>query len=132
MIKGFNHIGIAVKDLDSAIEFFVKIYRGKLLYRKIYEDQKLESAFIAIGKARFELSAGLEPDSLLCRYIEKRGEGIHHLSLEVNQFDRMIQEFKKKGLTIISEADTPDFKAAFIHPQNNFGLLTEIIMWKGG
>lgn len=127
MIKGFNHIGIAVKDLDSAVEFFVKIYGGELLYRKIYEDQKLESAFIAIGKARFELSAGLEPESLLCRYIATKGEGIHHVSLEVDHFGRMISEFKAKGLQVIAEADTSEFKAAFIHPRGNLGVLTEII-----
>ncbi len=130
MIKKFNHLGIAVKDLDRTVEFFEKTYGAKLLWRKKFEDQKIESAFISIGEAKFELSASLEPQSVIAKFIENRGEGIHHMSLEVDQFDQVIKELKAKGLRVISEADTKDFKAAFIHPQGNFGVLTEIIQPK--
>jgi 4-hydroxyphenylpyruvate dioxygenase-like putative hemolysin len=60
-----------------------------------------------------------------------RGEGIHHVSLEVDQFDQLIKEFKAKGLRVMAEAETEDFKAAFIHPQGNLGVLTEIVEPKG-
>ena len=132
MIKKFNHVGIAVKDLDKAVEFFEKTYGAKLLWRKRYEDLKLESAFIAVGEAKFELSAAIEPGSLLNKYIETRGEGIHHVSLEVDEFDLTIKEFREKGLKVIGEAETEDFKAAFLHPQSNLGILTEIIEPKKG
>ena len=59
VIKRFNHVGIAVKDLDSAIEFFEKTYGAKLIWRKRFEDQKIESAFVSIGEAKFELTASL-------------------------------------------------------------------------
>ena len=131
MIKRFNHVGIAVKDLDRTVEFFEKTYGAKLLWRKKFEDQKIESAFVAIGEARFELTASLEPESVIAKFIESRGEGIHHVSLEVDQFDQVIKEFKAKGSRVMAEADTEDFKAAFIHPQGNFGVLTEIIEPKG-
>jgi len=127
LIKRFNHVGIAVKDLDRAVEFFQEAYGAKLVWRKKYEDEKMESALISIGEAQFELLASLEPQSLIDRFIESRGEGIHHVSLEVDQFDQAIEEIKAKGLRVISEADTEDFKAAFIHPKSNFGVLTEII-----
>ena len=131
LIKKFNHVGIAVKNLDRTIEFFEKTYGAKLLWRKKFEDQKIESALVSIGEAKFELTASLEPESVIAKFIENRGEGIHHVSLEVDQFDQVIEEFKAKGSRVMAEADTEDFKAAFIHPQSNFGVLTEIIQPKG-
>ena len=131
MIKKFNHVGIAVKDLDRTVEFFEKTYGAEILWRKKFYDQKIESAFVSIGEARFELTASLEPESVIAKFLENRGEGIHHVSLEVDKFDQVIKEFKAKGLRVMAEADTKDFKAAFIHPQGNFGVLTEIMEPKG-
>jgi methylmalonyl-CoA/ethylmalonyl-CoA epimerase len=130
LIKKFNHVGIAVKNLDRAVEFFRENYGARLVWRKKFDEQKMESALISIGEAQFELLASLEPQSLIDKFIEGRGEGIHHVSLEVDQFDQVIEEIKAKGLRVISEADTKDFKAAFIHPRDNFGVLTEIIQPK--
>ena len=130
MIKKINHVGIAVKNLDRAVEFFQETYGAKLVGRKKFDDQKMESALISIAEAQFELLASLEPQSIIDKFIESRGEGVHHVSLEVDQFDQVIEEIKAKGLRVISEADTEDFKAAFIHPQSNFGVLTEIVQPK--
>jgi methylmalonyl-CoA/ethylmalonyl-CoA epimerase len=130
MIKKFNHVGIAVRDLETTVKFFEKTYGAKLLWRRKFEDQKIESAFVSIGEVQFELSASLERQSVIAKFIENRGEGIHHVSLEVDQFDQVIKDLKANGLRVISEADTDDFKAAFIHPQDNFGVLTEIIQPK--
>lgn len=130
MIKKINHVGIAVKDLDKAVEFFKEVYGAKLLWRKKFESMKMESAFISVGELQYELSASTEPQSMYDKFIESRGEGIHHVSIEVDDFDQVIKEFKAKGLRVISEADTKDFKAAFIHPQGNFGILTEIVQPK--
>jgi methylmalonyl-CoA/ethylmalonyl-CoA epimerase len=130
MIKRFNHVGIAVRNLDRAVEFFQETYGAKIVWRKKYEDVKMDTALISIGEAQFELLASLEPQSLIDRFIESRGEGIHHVSLEVDHFEQVIEDIKAKGLKVISEADTEDFKAAFIHPQSSFGVLTEIIQPK--
>ncbi len=127
MIKKFNHVGVAVKDLDSTVKFFEKTYGAKLLWRRKFEDQKIESAFVSVGEVQFELSASLESHSVIAKFIENRGEGIHHVSLEVDQFDQVIKDLKANGLRVLAEADTKDFRAAFIHPQSNFGMLTEII-----
>lgn len=123
-------MGIAVKDLDGTVAFFEKTYGAKLLWRKKFEDQKIESAFVSIGEAQFELTASLEPESVIAKFIESRGEGIHHISMEVDKFDEVIKELKVKGLRVLAEADTRDFKAAFIHPGSNHGVLTEIIQPK--
>jgi methylmalonyl-CoA/ethylmalonyl-CoA epimerase len=130
MIKRFNHVGIAVRNLDRAVEFFQETYGAKIVWRKKYEDVKMDTALISIGEAQFELLASLEPQSLIDRFIESRGEGIHHVSFEVDHFEQVIEDIKAKGLKVISEADTEDFKAAFIHPQSSFGVLTEIIQPK--
>ena len=132
MIKNINHVGIFVKDLDDAVDFFKKTYGARVIWRKKFEDMKLESAFVEMGKAKFELSAGLDPESMVSKYIEASGPGIHHVSLEVDRFDQTISEFREKGLKIVAEADTEDFKAAFLHPEGNLGILTEVIEPKEG
>ncbi len=127
MIRKVNHVGIAVVNIERAIEFFENNYGAKLLWRNTIDEQKIESAFISIGNLKFELIASLHLQSTVSKFIEKRGEGIHHISFEVDQFAEVIDGFKTKGFNVIGEADTKDFKAAFIHPQGNFGMLTEII-----
>lgn len=130
MIKRFHHVGIAVKNLDEAVQFFEETYGAKLLFRRKFEDQKIESALIAMGDAKFELTSSLDPKSAIGRFIESQGEGIHHVSLEVDDFDLVIEEIKGKGLRVISETDLGDYKAAFVHPKGNLGVLTEIIQPK--
>ncbi len=127
MIKRFNHVGIAVKDLDKAVAFFEEMYGTRLIRRDRYEAQQFETALVGIGDMRLELIASLDPESLIARFIEDRGEGIHHMSLEVDQFEQAIREFRGKGLKLLGVAETGDFKAAFIHPQGNLGVLTEIM-----
>lgn len=127
MIKKFNHVGIAVKELEKAIDFFEKTYGANLIKRDRYEDQQFETALVGINAMRLELIAGLSPESFIARFIQDRGEGIHHMSLEVDQFEEVVKDLKAKGLKVLGEADNADFKACFIHPQENFGILTEII-----
>lgn len=126
MIKSIYHIGLAVRDLDSAVKFFQETYGAKLLWRRTFESQKMESAFISVGEARFEVARSLDPEGVIGKFVQARGEGIHHISLEVDDMDKTIQELKKKGLTVMGEAATKEFKVAFVHPQNNFGVLMEL------
>jgi methylmalonyl-CoA/ethylmalonyl-CoA epimerase len=130
MIKRFHHVGIAVRDLDKAIQFFEETYGAKLQFRRILKDQKIETAFVAMGDARFELSSSLDPQSVIGRFIETKGEGIHHVSLEVDDFNKAMEAIKGKGLRVLLETDAENFKAAFVHPKSMFGVLTEIIETK--
>ena len=132
MIKRFNHVGIAVKDLDKAMAFFEEVYGARLIRRDRYEDQLFKTALVGIGEMRLELIASLDPGSFIAGFIKDRGDGIHHMSLEVDQFEQVIKDFKAKGLKVLGETDNANFKAAFIHPQGNFGILTEIIEPKQG
>jgi methylmalonyl-CoA epimerase len=127
MIKGINHIGIAVKDLKETVEFFRSIFGATVLLHEEYTKEKIESIFVEVGSARLELTGSLDHGSIIDRFLEKSGQGIHHVSLEVDDFDRLIADLKVKGLTIIGETDTEAFKAAFVHPKSAFGMLLEII-----
>lgn len=126
MIKKIYHVGIAVRNLDSAIKFLEETYGAKLLWRKTFESQKMESAFISLGEAYFEVASSLDPEGVIGKFVQSRGEGIHHVSLEVDDIDRTIEELRGKGLTVMGEAATADFKVAFVHPQNNLGMLVEL------
>lgn len=132
MIRGFNHVGIAVKNLGKAILFFEKAYGVRLIWRASYGEQGFETALVGNGPLRFELLAGTRPDSFIAKFIADRGEGMHHVSLEVDEFDLVVEGLRAKGLDVIGETETEEFKAAFIHPKGNLGALTEIIEPKGG
>jgi methylmalonyl-CoA epimerase len=132
VITRFNHVGIAAKDLERTLEFFVKTCGAREVWRNRFEDEKFETVLVAIGEARFELLGSREPGSIIDKFIRTRGEGIHHVSLEVDQFDQVIDHFKAKGMRLMDETDTKDFRAVFIHPQSMSGVLTEIIEPKGG
>ncbi len=132
MIKGFNHVGIAAKDLERTLEFFVKTCGAREIWRSRFEDEKFETVLVAIGEARFELLGSLEPGSIIDKFIRTRGEGIHHVSIEVDEFDRVIDHFRAEGMRLMGGTETKDFKAVFIHPQSMSGVLTEIIEPKGG
>ena len=127
MIKGFNHVGIAVKNLDEAVKFFEKTYNARLITRTQYEDQLLESALLQVGDAKLELLGSLTSKGFIAQFIRERGEGIHHISLDVDQFEKVVQEFKSKGLEVLGETENENFKACFIHPKGNYGVLTELV-----
>jgi methylmalonyl-CoA/ethylmalonyl-CoA epimerase len=132
VIRRFDHVGLAVKDLGKAVAFFQDTFGAKIVWQSTYEDQGIESVCVAIGEARFELTGSTKPGSVISRFIESKGEGIHHVSLQVDNFGAVLSKFTAKGLKVIGETDTKDFRAAFIHPAGNHGVLTEIIEPKPG
>ena len=127
MITKIDHIGIAVGDLDRTINFFKETYGAELLWRKIFEGQQLESAFIKLGESQFELSMSTDQDGVIAKFIEQRGEGIHHISLRVDNIKSTIKKLKEMGMTLMGEASTNEFSVVFVHPKDNFGILIEII-----
>jgi methylmalonyl-CoA/ethylmalonyl-CoA epimerase len=131
MIERLNHVGIAVKDLEKSLAFFQENFGAKVLSKVVFEDERFVSAMIAVGDAQFEILASLEAGSMIDNHIKARGEGVHHVSLQVADFDQVISDLKSKGLKVIGEADTPEFKAAFIHPSSNLGVLMEVVELKG-
>ncbi|MFH1626476.1 MAG: methylmalonyl-CoA epimerase [Pseudomonadota bacterium] len=129
MIKKINHVGVAVKDLDKAVTVFENTFGAKVLFRKVFDDQKLESAMVSMGENRFELSQTTDPDGVIGKFIENRGEGIHHVSLQVEDIEKAIAHFEKQGLKVVGKGTrgSGGNKISFLHPKDIFGVLIEII-----
>ena len=129
MIKKINHVGVAVKDLDKAVSQFENTFGAKVMSRKVFEDQKLESAMVAMGENKFELSQTVDPNGVIGKFIENNGEGIHHVSLEVEDIEKAITHFEKQGLKVVGKdtSGSGGNKFCFLHPKDLFGILVEII-----
>lgn len=133
MIKQIDHIGIAVKDLEKQIKIysdFLGVSPGKT---EIIEDQKVVVAMFPVGEIRIELIQATSEDSPVAKFIEKRGEGIHHIAYRVDNIDDQIRKLKEKNIVLIDEQPkigVDGSLVAFIHPRSTSGVLTEICQMK--
>lgn len=124
-----DHIGIAVKDLEAAIETYEKILQTSCYKREVVESQKVETAFLKTGESKVELLGATEPDSVIAKYIEKKGEGMHHVAFEVDDIESEIERLKSEGFTLLSDAPKPGAdtkKIVFMHPKSSSGVLVEL------
>ena len=127
MIQKIDHIGVAVSDMDEAL----KLYRDVLGLKveKTEDFQGMKIAFIPIGDTEFELLQPTDPDGALAKFLEKKGEGIQHIALRVDDVAKSLEEFKGKGLRVIDEKPRPGAggaSIAFFHPKSTRGVLLEI------
>lgn len=134
MIKKVDHIGIAVKSLENALPFYTDVLRLPLLKIEIVENQKVKVAFLQAGETKLELLEPTTEESTIAKFIEKRGEGIHHVALGVDSIEERIVELKEKGIRMIDEE--PRLGAggahiAFMHPKSSAGVLYELCEKKG-
>ena len=122
-----DHIGIAVKSIDDA-----KIYKALGLRIDHVEDvatQGVKTAFLSVGDANIELLEPLSPQSSVAKFIEKRGEGIHHICLRVDSIEDHLERLKAQGFRLINEAPVPGAhgcRVAFLHPAAGNGVLIEL------
>jgi methylmalonyl-CoA/ethylmalonyl-CoA epimerase len=127
MTTKLDHIGIAVRSLESA-----KIYETLGLtvdHRETVETQKVNTAFLSIGDSNLELLEPTSPDSPIAKFIEKRGEGIHHICLRVENIEEHLERLKAEGYRLINEAPVPGAhgcRVAFLHPAAGNGVLIEL------
>ena len=124
-----EHIGIAVKDLNEAIKFYEEVFGLKCYAVEEVKDQKVKTAFFQIGGTKVELLETTEPDGPIGKFIEKRGEGIHHIAFATDDVESSLKELKEKDIKLIDEnprKGAEDLNIAFIHPKSTFGVLTEI------
>ncbi|HUL43205.1 MAG TPA: methylmalonyl-CoA epimerase [Bacteroidota bacterium] len=129
MAKKLTHVGIAVKDLDAASRVFCKLLGQEDPSREIVPDQRVKIAFFQTGGTSVELTAPTSPDSPIAKFLEKRGEGVHHLSFEVDDIRAELKRLKAEGFQPID--DEPRIGAggcwiAFLHPKSTNGVLIEI------
>jgi len=122
-----DHIGIAVRSLDAA-----KIYESLGLsidHVETVESQKVRTAFLSVGDSNLELLEPTGPDSTIAKFIEKRGEGIHHICLRVDDIESHLARLKSEGYRLINEAPVPGAhgcRVAFLHPAAGNGVLIEL------
>jgi methylmalonyl-CoA/ethylmalonyl-CoA epimerase len=129
MIKKIDHIGVAVKNLEEAIELYKKL--GFEL-RGIEEipDQKVKVAMFPVGESKIELVEATSPESAIAKFIEKRGEGIHHIAINVNDIEAALDGAKANGLQLIDEKPrigAGGKRIAFVHPKSTKGILLEFV-----
>ncbi|MDQ0220764.1 methylmalonyl-CoA epimerase [Peribacillus cavernae] len=128
MIKNIDHIGIAVSSLDEALPLYTDVFQLKLEGVETVESQGVRVAFVSAGNTMLELLEALSPDSPIAKFIEKRGQGIHHIALGVENIETRIQQIKEKGMKMIDEKSrigAHHANVAFLHPKATAGILYE-------
>ena len=129
MIKGIDHIGIAVKSIDEAKRFWVDTLGLKLSHVEEVPEQKVRVAVLTAGGTTIELLEPTSPDSPIQRFIEKRGEGLHHVTLQTDALAEQLKQLKKAGVNLIDEkprAGASGASIAFLHPKSAHGVLVEL------
>lgn len=128
-----DHIGIAVKDLESAIKTYETILNSPCSKREIVVSEKVETAFFHTGESKVELLGATEPDSVIAKYVDRKGEGLHHVAFEVDDIHSELDRLRSEGFTVLNEQpkEGADNKlVAFIHPKDNNGVLVELCQTK--
>lgn len=123
-----EHIGIAVKDLNESIAYYENVLGLKCYAIEEVADQKVKTAFFMIGQTKIELLESTSSEGPIGKFIEKKGEGIHHLAFAVENLEHALEETEAKGIQLIDKQPRKGAEGmhiAFLHPKSTFGVLTE-------
>ena len=126
MIKKINHIGIAVNSIEEAVKLYTDVLGLKLKDVVVVADQKVKTAIIPVGESKIELLESTDPEGVIAKYIERRGEGIHHLALEVSNLQDALDTLAKQGVALIDEKPrkgVENTRIAFLHPKGTKVLI---------
>ena len=133
MTKRISHLGIAVKDLPASEALFKKLLGDDHVHHEEVEDQGVSIASFKVGETIIELTVSTRADSAIAKFIEKRGEGIHHLALEVDDVASELARLKSEGIQLIDDAPklgAHEMLIAFLHPKSTNGVLVELCQKK--
>lgn len=128
-IKHIEHIGIAVADLDEAVRLYENLFGLKCFKIEEVPDQKVRTAFFMVGQTKLELLESTDPKGPIGKFIEKRGEGVHHIAFAVDEIEMQLAELEQKGVFLIdnkSRKGAEGLDIAFLHPKSTRGTLYEI------
>jgi methylmalonyl-CoA/ethylmalonyl-CoA epimerase len=127
-LSHIEHIGIAVSNLEEAIAYYENKL-GLVCYAiEEVPDQKVKTAFLKIGQTKIELLESTDPEGPIGKFLEKKGQGVHHIAFAVNDIENSLQEVKDKGVRLIDNQPRKGAEGldiAFLHPKSTFGVLTE-------
>ncbi len=127
---GIHHLGVAVEDLDTALETYERLFGAELEHRETVADQGVEAASLRIGSGRVELLAALEDDTPVGRFLANRGPGMHHVAYEVDDVGAALGELAAEGAELIDSRPRRGLfglEVAFVHPDAVHGVLAEIV-----
>jgi len=126
MIKKIDHIGIAVNSIEDAVKLYTDVLGLKLKDIEVVEEQKVKTAIIPVGESKIELIESTDPEGVIAKYIEKRGEGMHHLALEVSNIQETLETLQEKDIPLIDQEPrkgVEDTSIAFLHPKGTKVLI---------
>jgi methylmalonyl-CoA/ethylmalonyl-CoA epimerase len=130
MFGRIDHIGVAVEEIDPALDLYEGAFQMRLAHRETVEDQGVEAVLLDIGDGHVELLRPLGPETAVGRFLERKGPGLHHVAYAVDDIDVALEELAAAGLELIdSEARVGirESRVAFLHPRSTGGVLTEIV-----
>jgi len=127
-IEKVEHIGIAVRSIDDAAKFYEGILNLKLTKKIEVPQRKIRIAFVLVSETKLELLESIEEGSVIDKFIQKKGEGIHHICFEVEDFDKVVAELKVKKVELVDEPriGAEGKRIVFLQPKNAFGVLIEL------
>ena len=130
ILTEIDHVAIAVHDLEAAVAYYEQAFGAEVHHREIVESDGVEEALVKVADSYVQLTAATRPDSPIAKYLEKRGEGLHHVGYRVDDCRAAMDAMIAAGATPIAQAPRPGSRGttvAFIHPKGNFGTLIELV-----
>jgi methylmalonyl-CoA/ethylmalonyl-CoA epimerase len=128
--RGIHHLGVAVDDLDSALETYERLFGAEVEHQATIDNQGVRAASLRIGEGRVELLEALGQDTPVGRFLAKRGPGMHHVAYEVNDLRATLAELTREGAELIDtepRAGLFGLEVAFVHPDSVHGVLSEVV-----
>ena len=130
LLTEIDHVAIAVNDLEAAIDYYETVFGATVEHREVVESDGVEEALLKVAESYIQLLTPTRPDSPVAKYLEKKGEGIHHVGYRVDDCAKALQAVKDAGGRTIDEAPRPGSRGttvAFVHPKAAFGTLIELV-----
>ena len=128
--KRIHHLGVAVEDLDEAVETYRRLFGAELEQRDVVESQGVEAAAVRVGESRVELLASLGAETPVGKFLSKRGPGVHHVAFEVSDLRQELAELAEQGVHVIDQEPHRGLfglEVAFVHPESVHGVLAELV-----
>lgn len=130
ILVNLDHVAVAVHDLDASLERYERLYGVRPAHREVVESQGVEEAMLAIGGSHVQLLAALAPDTPVGRFLERRGEGLHHVAYAVPDIEEALAHLASEGAELVDETPRTGgrgLRIAFVHPRTADGVLTELV-----
>ncbi|HEY4937447.1 MAG TPA: methylmalonyl-CoA epimerase [Actinomycetota bacterium] len=130
MLRRVDHVALAVSDLNASIEHYQRVWGLTLSHREVVAEQGVEEAMFRLGDTYLQLVAPLDADTPVGRFIQRRGEGLHHIAYEVDGIEAALATAREHDLVLIDEEPrrgSRNTRVAFVHPRTNHGVLVELV-----